>query len=149
MCFASLICGRFCCLRNLPSSPACDLWRGRIITSMQRMFKVSLPSTHSYISNFFIHFQACALLVAPIFFFFFLHTLTISASHCVCIQYISFSLSLCERIILYLYGSVNICCFSSCGKNRYLYPKGYFVVYSCFLIFIVLLSFFLLVSASI
>lgn len=56
------LCGRshfffsLSCLRSLGS----DLQRRPIITSLQSMFKVSLPSTHSNISNFCIHFQAAA-----------------------------------------------------------------------------------------
>lgn len=122
-------------MRNLPSSPVCDLWRGRIITSMQRMFKVSLPSTHSYISNFCIHFQACALSVALVFslFFFFLHTLTISASRCVCIQYISFSLSLSERLLpAQEFAHLFLSAPPAVAKRNIYVPKGHSVVFLCF-----------------
>lgn len=77
------------CLRSRPSSLGCDLWRGRIITSLQWMFKVSLPSTHSYISNFCIRFQACTLPVPQTVSL--THAQSISTSLCVHTQSVSFS----------------------------------------------------------
>lgn len=45
-------------LMKLPRSLGCDLQRGRIITYLRWMFKVSSPSTRSRNSNFRIHFQS-------------------------------------------------------------------------------------------
>lgn len=65
--------------------------RGRIITSLQWMFKVSLPSTHSNISNFCIHFQASPSASDSL-----TRSLTsISASVCVCVWTGCFILQIC------------------------------------------------------